>query len=320
MDQPRVTVIMTCYKGEKWIGKSIESVLNQDYQDLEILIVNDDSPDDSARVLQQFAERDAQIRILTNSQNQGIPTSRNRGIAEMTGEYFCILDQDDLWRTGKAARQVEFLETHPDTMAVACRTQRIDPEGQLLEIRPIPDSESGNLFRVFFAAGMAIPLLSLMFRSQLHETVGGLNQGLKGHDDYEFLLRVANATQIPILPEVLVEQRYQPGTFGQSEAMTLDQINLANILATTWPQYPSLVRRYRSRAHYNVAHFLVSTDRLHAARHHFLQAALNHVGLLKAWWFWTSLYLPDGIRSRLPYRLRLTKDKYSRDVQEPDDE
>ncbi len=301
---------MTCYRGQSWIGQSIESVLSQDYENLELLIVNDASPDDSSIILEDYRCQDPRVRIFANPSNLGIPASRNRGLQEMKGEFFCILDQDDLWKPGKASRQTQYLREHSSIKAVYCKSQHIDEKGRLGSIRALPYPSSGNLFETFFKKGVAAPFLSFMFRSSLLETVGSFNETLKGQDDFEFLLRVAHVTAIELIPEVLVEQRSSPGTFGQSEAMTLDQLHLAGVLERIWPQYPRFVRRYRSRAHYNVAHFFAKSNQMDKASYHFSHSGLNRPWFLKAWWFWFSLRLPEKLRTRLPRTLRLSEEKY----------
>lgn len=302
----KVSVILTCYKGQNWIGQTIDSVLGQDHRDIELLIVNDASPDDSGALLQNYSRHDSRIRILTNPTNQGIPASRNRGITEMKGAYFCILDQDDLWTPGKASRQLQYLKEHLDIHAVYCGVGRVNAEGRLIGERNLPEPKAGNLFVPFFSRGVAPPLLSFMFRTALLQRTGPFNKALIGHDDFEFLLRVSHSTPIGFIPEVLVHQRYRPGTFGQSEAMVFDQLRLADLLMSTWPQFRHLARRYRSKAHYNTAHWLARNNQIKQARSHFLRSAFYQPLFWKGWPFWISAVIPTAVRKVLPRKLRLS--------------
>ncbi len=91
-----VTVIIAVYNGEKYLSECIESVLNQTYKNLEIILVNDGSTDGSAEIIKKYEEKDRRI-ITIHKENSGVSLSRNAALDIATGEYICILDQDDLF-------------------------------------------------------------------------------------------------------------------------------------------------------------------------------------------------------------------------------
>ncbi|MDA2928789.1 glycosyltransferase [Acidobacteria bacterium AH-259-O06] len=301
---PTLSIVLTCYKGEAWIPQTIESVLNQDYENLELIIVNDASPDNSAAILEKYKRQDSRIHILSNPTNRGIATSRNRGLKEMKGIFFSILDQDDLWKPSKAFQQIAYFDQNPNIDAVYCRVELINAKGESLGERPLPHAQTGNLFTSFFKNGLACSLLSCMFRSSLLARTGMFNETLQGHDDFEFLLRVAHTAPFGFIPKVLVQGRYQPESFSQTESMVFDQFQLADVLETTWPQYPQLVKRYRSRVHYNTAQYFLENKRINEASYHFLRSALYRPLFCKAWYFWITAHLLRVIRERLPKKLR----------------
>lgn len=111
MSNPRVSVIIPAYNQAQYLGDAIESVLQQTYANLELIIVNDASPDQTTAVVERY--HDARIKYIIHPQNRGLPATRNTGIRASTGELIAHLDADDAFHPEKLATHVRFLETHP---------------------------------------------------------------------------------------------------------------------------------------------------------------------------------------------------------------
>lgn len=107
--QPLVSVIMPAYNSEKYIGKSIESVLAQDYEKFELIIVDDGSKDGTKSIAEQYAKNDIRIKLLEQA-NQGVSVARNKGLDTATGEYVAFLDSDDLWDADNLSVMVQAAE------------------------------------------------------------------------------------------------------------------------------------------------------------------------------------------------------------------
>ena len=90
-----VSVIIPVYNGERYIKKTIQSILKSDYQDLEIIAVDDGSTDHSAQILAQLEKKDKRIKVY-RKKNEGVVAARNYGVAVAKGDFFCFCDQDDL--------------------------------------------------------------------------------------------------------------------------------------------------------------------------------------------------------------------------------
>ena len=103
-----VSIIMPSYNGEKFIGETIESVLDQTYTNWELIIVDDCSKDDTAGAVARF--QDPRIRFYQNEKNSGAAISRNRALREATGRWIAFLDSDDLWEKDKLEKQIAFME------------------------------------------------------------------------------------------------------------------------------------------------------------------------------------------------------------------
>ena len=109
-EQPLVSIITPSYNAEEYIGETIESVLNQDYQNWEMIIVDDMSTDITVDIIKKYAEKDKRIRYFILEEKGGASLARNKAIRESNGKYIAFLDADDLWREDKLSKQVKFME------------------------------------------------------------------------------------------------------------------------------------------------------------------------------------------------------------------
>ena len=100
---------MAAYNSEAYVGEAVASVLAQTYQNWELIVVDDASTDRTAEIVEEFAEKDARIRLLRNERNLGPAASRNRSIATARGEFAAILDNDDIARPERIALSVAAL-------------------------------------------------------------------------------------------------------------------------------------------------------------------------------------------------------------------
>ena len=108
--QPIVSVIMPVYKAGEFVEEAIRSVLAQTVTDLELLVIDDCSPDDSYEIVQALAREDSRIRPLRNERNMGVARTRNRGLELSRGKYVAFLDSDDAWYPNKLEAQIALLE------------------------------------------------------------------------------------------------------------------------------------------------------------------------------------------------------------------
>lgn len=113
MGPVEVSVVMAVYNGERYLRQSIDSILNQTYQNWELILINDASTDSTAQILASY--HDERIRVLTNPVNLKLPASLNKGIREARGTYILRMDADDICRPDRFQKQVEYLRRHPDT-------------------------------------------------------------------------------------------------------------------------------------------------------------------------------------------------------------
>lgn len=108
--EPLVSIIMPAYNAARFIRQSIQSILQQSFQDWELLVTDDASTDNTPQILEQAAREDARIRIFLQTQNQGPGAARNHSLSHARGRYLAFLDSDDLWLPHKLEKQLPFMQ------------------------------------------------------------------------------------------------------------------------------------------------------------------------------------------------------------------
>lgn len=130
MNDELVSIITPCYNGEKYISETIDSVLGQTYPNFEMIVVDDGSKDNSARVVQKYQQKDKRIKLIKQN-NAGSAAARNNGIRHANGQYIALLDADDVWLPNFLEKQIHFMKKN-STVCVFSSYDRIDENSQLI--------------------------------------------------------------------------------------------------------------------------------------------------------------------------------------------
>jgi glycosyltransferase involved in cell wall biosynthesis len=189
-----VSVIIPVYRGERFLAQAIESALAQTYRDIELIVVDDGSPDRSEEsIAAHFG--DPRLTYIRQD-NRGVAAARNHGIRASAGQLIAFLDQDDVWLPDKLGRQVAALADHPAAMLVHGYQAYIDATGARIPYAAdwVADLE-GACFRDLFLRNR-IGILTAVVRRECFDAVGPFNESIPGADDYELWLRIAR--QFPI--------------------------------------------------------------------------------------------------------------------------
>jgi len=205
----KVSVIIPTYnRGEKILA-SVESVLQQTYRELELLIVDDGSSDNTQEVVE--AINDARIRYIRLDKNMGASAARNEGAKHALGDVISYNDSDDLWRPRKLELQMKYKEEHPEYSMVYCAYEMHTPDGNVT----VPNSGwngemEGDIFPWLLVRNTIGTPTMLMDRDCFLE-VGGFDTSLKSLEDWEFAIRFAQKYKIGFIEEPLVDAYYSPG-------------------------------------------------------------------------------------------------------------
>jgi len=191
---PKVSIIIPAYNQARFLATAIESALRQTHPDVEVVVVDDGSPDATAEVAARFSSH-LNLRYVRQA-NTGLPGARNRGLRESTGEFVCFLDADDFFHPEKIARQVQALEADPGLDFVYCDIIRVDEAGEPLadsySVGAVGRPLSGNIFQSLLLGGY-FPPHTVLIRRKAIAAVGEFDPDLGGHADYDLWLRVSGA-------------------------------------------------------------------------------------------------------------------------------
>lgn len=203
---PRVTVCIPVYNRARYVTEAIDTVLAQRFDDFEVLVIDDGSVDDSVAMIRRFS--DPRIRLERNDHNRGIPFTRNRCLELARGEYVALLDSDDRMMPDRLARQVAFLDRHPDIATLGGWVTKFDDMGRNGRrlVRPCMPSQlpAWLLFR------SAQANTTLMARTAIMREFG-YRAEFPVSEDYDLLVRLSEKYRMANLPRTLTMMREHEG-------------------------------------------------------------------------------------------------------------
>ncbi|MBI3650622.1 MAG: glycosyltransferase family 2 protein [Acidobacteria bacterium] len=230
--KPLVSVIMPTYNNALYIGAALDSVLQQTFQDFEIIVIDDGSTDNTAEVLQPY--RDA-IRYLKKA-NGGPSSARNLGIALAQGEFIAFHDSDDTWVADKLALQLDHFAQNPEVGVVFTGSHRYNAKGIVdSNIRKGHTMPTGMIFdKILTDHFIAMP--SVMVRKSCLDHIGLFEEGLIGNEDFNLYLRLARHYAFGFVNKVLVHIRLHEHNLSDNLAqMCEDEIKNLDKIAALFP-------------------------------------------------------------------------------------
>ena len=233
---PRVSVLVPVYNAERYVGDAVRSVLASGFADLELLVVDDGSTDASVDAATRAAAGDRRLRVL-RVPHGGVAAARDAGLRAAQGELVANLDADDAMFPERLARQVAFLDRHPECVAVGARCVAVDGAGRPVRIvggrylahEAIDGAHMQGL-------GGAIWNPSATFRRRAALDAGGYPATPHATgEDHDFWLRLAEVGRLANLPDVLVRYRLHDANASGGEGIaerrlpvTIDNLRRAN--------------------------------------------------------------------------------------------
>lgn len=221
---PKVSVIIPSYNHEKYVAYALKGVLDQTFQDFEIIITDDHSSDKTVREIGKF--RDSRIKLFSFTKNRGVCVAINNCLLHTKGKYIAHLNSDDAFFPEKLEKQVKYLDDHPETGAVFSQAQMIDEEGI-----DIPDSshfhglmnslENRNRFQwlnYFFYNCRWLWHPSMMMRKKVYDDIGYHNPCLAQIQDFDIGVKLSLKYEQHIIQEKLTKFRIRAGEMNASAA------------------------------------------------------------------------------------------------------
>ncbi|MEC4816491.1 MAG: glycosyltransferase family 2 protein [Scytonema sp. PMC 1069.18] len=239
-----VSVIIPVYGAEKYIENTVQSVLNQTYDNLEILIIDDETPDKSIEICQQFT--DSRIKIIHQS-NRGLAGARNTGIRHACGEYLAFLDADDLWLPSKIEKHIAHLESRPNLGVSFSRSAFIDEKGKpwgMYQMSKLKDITPLDLLcRTPIGNGSAA-----VFKRQVFEEIKFLDNLYGSTEDFYFDEHFRESEDVECWLRIAIQTSWT--IEGIAEPLTLYRVNSSGLSANlnkkqeSWKKLIEKIRSY----------------------------------------------------------------------------
>ena len=267
---PTVSVIIPTHNRAHLVGRAIRSVLNQTYQDFEIIVVDDGSIDTTEKVVRRFD--DDRIRYIRHGENKGGSAARNTGIKAAKGKYIAFLDSDDEWLPEKLEKQTRAFENEDLQVGVVyAKFVNINENGESLD-KNVAKCE-GFAFRQLLSSNRVGTVSSVMVRSECFQKVGGFDETLPSCQDWDMWLRLARHYKFHFIPEVLVKyfKQHEPRIGTNPEAVIAGRKAIFRKFQT---DIENQGRGVKAKHYFRLGSYLCHFGRMKEGRQNLLQALL----------------------------------------------
>jgi len=239
MKTPKVSIIINCLNGEKYLRQAIDSVFNQTYTDWEILFWDNGSTDSSGEIAKSYGDR---VRYFYNEKTVPLGKARNLCMAEARGEYIAFLDCDDIWLPKKLEKQIPLFEKDNEVALVFTDAIYFNDSGDICQLYKKFKPSRGRIFKeVFRKYYLCMP--SIVLRRSAIEGIPWFDERMKFNEDGLFFLRLAYKFKLDYCDEPLVKYRIHPGSGTMREwGSVADEKELG--LKTLINEFPGFEKEY----------------------------------------------------------------------------
>lgn len=218
MSNPLVTVLMPVYNGEKYLREAIESILNQTYNNIEFLIINDGSTDKSLEIIKSY--EDSRIRLINNEKNLNLTYTLNKGIKLANGKYIARMDCDDISVDKRIEREVEFLEANIEVGIVGTRFVVINRNGK--KLKDINHPLTDETIKILLSIICPLAHGSVMVRRDIFEKNLYGSIEYSAIEDYELWIRISKLTKMHNISEKLFKYRIYGESYTNTKAKKME--------------------------------------------------------------------------------------------------
>ncbi len=294
--KPAVTVVVTCFNYGRYLDGCLRSVTDQTWRDLEVVVVDDGSTDDTAEVARRWLG-DPRVRYVAQA-NSGQAKAKNLGVRQARGEFVAFLDADDLWHPAKLERQLPLFE-NPQVQVVYSRAWYIDEIGARIDFQPLGEYLQPR--RGFVADLLLfdnfIPFSSSVLRRSAFERVGGFDESLAMAIDWDLWLRLSLDGAFEYVDEALIAYRMgHPDQMSRSREVRFECCDavLKKFLALAGRRLtPHTLRKARLYSWVTRGRHFEATSKRHALGY-YLRAIARHPFHVPAYKGLVRVALPAG--------------------------
>ena len=276
---PRISVVIPTYNRSIHLLATVRSALDQGFRDIEVVIVDDASSDDTYAVAAAIG--DSRVRVLRHPVNKGVSEALNTGIRESSGELIAILEHDDIWLPDKLARQVPLFDD-PEVGLVYCGVDFVDGE-EVTRSRFVP-SRRGSIYRDLLFKSHIPTSSAVVVRRECFDRVGSFDITLRGPQDYDMWIRIARYYKVDFAPAPLVRfAAYQHSRLNSPSRLIPMYEQLIRKFATYDYPAPLLRRRVLAYRYYALAAVHGFNGNARGARDAYLRSLAIWPFNVKAW-------------------------------------
>lgn len=263
---PKVSVLMNCYNGEKYLKEAIDSVYAQTFTDWEIVFIDNCSIDKSSEIAKSYGNK---IKYYKTEQNIPLGAARNFGLQFCEGEYISFLDTDDIWLPSMLSEQIEALES--DSYALAYAGQILINRNAHIIGKIVPKYKEGHIFNQLLLQ-FDIPIVSTIIRkSVLNKENINFDLNVSASEEYCLFMQLSVKNKFIVIPKALVKYRIHDNAltnktiskWAEERRYTLDKIIKENKGIEV--EYENEFREAYARAAYYKAQYFLSIDKKIAA-------------------------------------------------------
>ncbi len=213
MNKALVSIILATYNREDFLDQTLESLVNQSYQNIEIIIVDDGSVESMKRYVRNIVDKidDNRIKTFFLEQNRGVAYALTYGMDNSEGDYIAHIGSDDLWHKDNISQQIEVIQKDKSVGLSFTDVARINKRGEILHNSRFQENIIGPIrglsFKRLYLKGLFVPGISVMFDRNVYKKVGGLDDSFSLSNDYDFFLRMAQQTKFDYVDNVLAYWR-----------------------------------------------------------------------------------------------------------------
>lgn len=281
---PKISIIIPAYNSENTIAQTINSVLDQSFNDWELIVINDGSQDTTLDIILQF--NNPHIKVFSYP-NSGLPKSRNRGLEHAVGEFVSFLDADDLWTPDKLDSQFQALQANPQAAVAYSWTNCIDEKSKFLR-RGTYISATGNVYANLLLLNFLENGSNPLIRRDALNLVGGFDESLNAAQDWDIYLRLAANYAFVAVPSPQILYRISSNSMS-TNALKLEAASLT-VIERAFKKAPQSIQYSKKHSLANLYKYLLfktleglpERKRTLTALRFFCKAIINDVYLLKS--------------------------------------
>lgn len=215
-DSALVSIIVPLYNASRFIDNVMGSIANQDYENYEILFIDDGSTDDSVQKIRNC--NSSRVKIFSKN-NEGPAKARNFGIMQATGKFVAFHDADDAWHTSKLSKQVALFQMRPSLGLVFSNAHYVAMDsGKVLGESIPPGLDAKNITKALMTRGCFILTSSVIIRRDVLVAVGMFDDSLIFAEDWDLFFRISQHYEVDYIRQVLLEQRAHRGSITSDES------------------------------------------------------------------------------------------------------